>query len=165
MVISPASINARLVAFTRVADRPSASCCSEAEGQTIGRPPLPQSCGWVKRNSQSTTCTRHCDRPSRDAAALKAASNCPGVVTPTGRPVKLSAVRSACSRPGVRRRKPLGVGAKLPPCALGAPLVSITISLSVDRDGQTSPVSGNRQFPLDDEASTDYVGGVEEPQT
>ena len=45
---------------------------------------------------------------SRGAAAFRAANNCPGTVTPSGRPAKLSAVRSACSRPGVSRRKPVG---------------------------------------------------------
>ena len=80
----------------------------DADGQTIGRPPLPQSCGWVKRNSQSTACTSRGDSPSRGAAALNAASNCPGTVTPSGRPSKPSAVRSARSRLGVSRRKPVG---------------------------------------------------------
>jgi hypothetical protein len=36
MVISPASIMARLIAFTCLGDSPRASCCKEAEGQTIG---------------------------------------------------------------------------------------------------------------------------------
>ena len=40
--------------------------------------PLPQSCGWVNRNSQSMACTRRGERPSLGAAAFKAASNCPG---------------------------------------------------------------------------------------
>ena len=76
--------------------------------------------------------TRRGDRPSCGAAALKAASNPSDAPSPRpGRPAKLSAVRSACSRPGVSRRKPVGVGAKLCRCALWAPFVSITISLSV----------------------------------
>jgi hypothetical protein len=165
MVINPASISARLIAFTRVADRPSASSCSDADGQTIGRPPLPQSCGWVKRNSQSTACARHCDRPSRGAAALKAASNWLGVVTPSGRPVKPSAVRSTRSRPGVSRRKPVGAPAQRPPRAPGALSIAIAIlRLGGSRRANLSPPR-KQQFPLDDEASADYVGGVQLPQT
>ena len=46
------------MALTWVGDRPSASCCIRAEGQTIGRLSFCQSCGCVKRNSQSSACTR-----------------------------------------------------------------------------------------------------------
>jgi hypothetical protein len=46
-------------------ERPSVSCCSEAEGQTIGRPPLRPG----ERNSQFTAYTSRGDRPSRGAAA------------------------------------------------------------------------------------------------
>ena len=131
LVISPASISARLIVFTWLGDRPSASRCIDAEGQTIGRPPLPQSCGWVKRNSQSTAWTSRGDRPSRGAAALNAASNCPGTVTPSGMPAKSSAVRSARSWLGVRRRKPVGPPAKPPPCASRALSFVIAILRSV----------------------------------
>jgi hypothetical protein len=50
----------------------------EAEGRTIGRLPWSQSCGWVKRNSQSTACTIRGEMPSHGATAFRAASNCPG---------------------------------------------------------------------------------------
>src|SRR5271155_5442827 len=46
-------------------ERPSASCCIEAEGHTIGRLPSSQSCGWVKRNSQSMACTTRGEKASR----------------------------------------------------------------------------------------------------
>ena len=88
MVMRPASISARLVALTCDAERPSASCCMDDEGQTIGRPPLPQSCGWVNLNSQSMACTRRGASPSLGAAAFRAASTCPGTVTPSGSPSK-----------------------------------------------------------------------------
>ena len=120
MVSTPASISARLIAFTWVEESPSASRCIEAEGQTIGRPPLPQSCGWVKRNSQSSACTSRGDRPSRGAAALKAASSCPGTATPSGRPVE--ALSGAVCPEQARRQSSKagwGAGATLPPAPLG----------------------------------------------
>jgi hypothetical protein len=78
-------MSAQLMAFAWVAESPSASCCKEAEGHTIGRSPLPQFCSFVNRNSQSTACI------SRGAAALNAASSWPSTVTSSGRPVKRSA--------------------------------------------------------------------------
>src|SRR5271166_3479463 len=160
MVSTPASISARLIAFTCEGDSPSASCCIEADGQTIGRPPLPQSCGWVKRNSQSTACTSRGDRPSRGDAALNAASSCPGTVTPSGRPAKPSAVRSALSRLGVSRRKPVGVPARSSPGASRA----LSIVIAIPRSGGSRRANlsrqRKRQFPLAGEAADGYVGGV-----
>ena len=49
-----------------------------AEGQTIGRPPLPQSCGWVKRNSQSTACTRRGDDAEPRRRRLEGREQLPG---------------------------------------------------------------------------------------
>jgi len=146
MVISPASISCRLIAFTCEGDRSSASACIEADGQTIGRPPLPQSCGWLKRNSQSTACTRRADRPSRGAAALKAANSCPGTVTPSGEPVKLSAARSTLRSPGVNRRKPVGVGTNLSRCASWALSVVIVILLLVGSRRTNLTRQRKRQF-------------------
>src|SRR5271165_4913198 len=160
MVISPASISARLITFAWLGDRPSASRCIEADGQTIGRPPLPQSCGWVKRNSQSTACTSRGDSPSRGDAALKAASSCPGRLTPSGRPAKPSAVRSALSRLGVRRRKPVGAPARPSPRASRALSIVIAILRSGGSRRANLSLQRKRQFPLDDEAADGYVGGV-----
>ena len=155
MVISPASIRARLIAFMRVGDSPSASCCKDAEGQTIGRPPLPQSCGMVNLNSQSTACTRRGDRPRRGAAPLKAASNWPCMVTPSGKPAKLSAVRSTFNNPGVSRRKPVGEPAYLSPDASRALSIVIVILRSGGSRRANLSCQRKRQFPLAFEVSRD----------
>src|SRR3954464_10112255 len=73
MLIRPSSIRRRLMALAWVGERPSASCCMRAEGHTIGRLSFCQSCGCVKRNSQSSACTRRGAMPRYAAAALKAA--------------------------------------------------------------------------------------------
>ena len=104
----------------------------------------------MKQNSQSTACTSRGEMPSRGAAALKAASSCPGDVTPSGKPAKPSAVRSAFNSPGVIRRKPVGVWAKPP---LWRPLGAIFLChrdppFWLDRDGQAFPVNGNGNFRL-----------------
>ena len=154
----------RLISLTCVEDNPRASCCIKADGQTIGRPPFSQSCGCVKRNSQSIAWTRRGDMPSRGAAALNAASSCPGVVTPTGRPVKPSALRSTLRSPGVSRRNPVGPETNLLRGASSAWLsISIAPPFSPRVATGTLHRSRKRQFPLTNEACIGYRGGARRP--
>ena len=70
--------------------------------------------------------------------------------TPSGNPAKLSAARSTLNRPGVNRRKPVGLPAS-PLRGASSARFSISIApppLGLGRDGQTSPVSGNGNFRL-----------------
>src|SRR5579859_5179554 len=130
MLIRPSSTSWRLIHLACVGERPRDSCCIRAEGHTIGRDVPCQSCGWVKRKSQSTACTSRGEMPISGAASLIAASNCPGTSTPGGSPAKASAVRSVLSRFGDQRRKPVGGRVKLLCGALGAlSYVSIVILL------------------------------------
>ena len=112
--------------------RPRASCCSAAEGQTIGRLPSPQSCGWVKVNSQSTACTSAGGEPEMRRRGLEGRQHLPGPAPcPPAVPSKSSAARSACQQAGDSRRKPVGPAGRASPCASRALSVCIAILLLV----------------------------------
>jgi hypothetical protein len=97
----------------------------------------------LKRNSQSTACTSRGDRPSRGAASLKAASNWPGVFTPSGRPPKASAVLSAWSRLGVSRRKP--VGERVQPSLRASRALSVVITILRSGGSRRASLSPRRK--------------------